>query len=250
MRLSLTAIVMACALALVTQAQAQTVFTDNFESHSAGNSIIGTNGWYEQGRQGNASDPLVIASVPGLSGQAGDGNAVTGDPGSSFVAIANDAGLAGGADPVQDNVLSWKWLVNRDMPTGSTGFGLLGTRTSMAIVRNQSTSQEGWELNVSDTLDTDNRYALPQGGGVEQVLDLRIVFNSSDTQFFMNGQLLQTSPSNGGSGQFANINGIRWGINNDPNIGAGFIDDIVVQLPEPTSLGLLALGGLMMWRRR
>ncbi len=85
----------------------------------------------------------------------------------------------------------------------------------------------------------------------QQVLDLEMVFDSTRTEYYMNGNLVQTSPSSGRSAQFANISGLRWGINNDPNIGAGFIDNVkVAVVPEPASLGLLALGGIAMLSRR
>lgn len=247
--LTSSAIVLAV-LALSTLAHGQTVFTEDFEDppYTVGNDVAGTNGWFVNFAEGSPTPFKVAAGATGLTGQVGDSNFATG----GFYRIANPAGIpAGGPDPLLEYALSWKWLVNADgklaSPTGAVG--LVGTRSGIAIVRDDSNSFEGWQLNVFDVDDTDRKYPLPDGPQVEQLLDLAIVFNSTNTRYYVNGDLLQTSPSTGVSGSFANITGIQWQCGAEGNTGCGFIDDIRV-VPEPASLGLLALGGIALLPRR
>jgi len=244
-RLLTTSVLGLVVAALAMPAGAQTVFTEGFEiadGHTVGNDIIAANGWFEDSIN-NATHPVVAASAPGLSGQVGDGSA-TGTTGG--VAIANPAGIGGGPSAGQELVLSFQWLVNSGELTGSAGFGFDGTRMGFDLPR----VDNGTMINIADNADTDTKYPLPVGGGAEQVLDLKIVTNATTTQFFMNDVLLQTSPSDGVSGTFSGINGICWGCSNEPSRGCGIIDNIRVVVPEPASLGLLALGGSALLRRR
>jgi hypothetical protein len=237
--------VLGFALAVIAMpAGAQTLFTDGFEvadGHTAGTDILGTNGWNQGFLSGNVStNHQVGASAPGLSGLVGDGNAVAGDNG-SFTQITNAAGLAGGLSSGQEVVLSWQMLVNSGGTTTQGGLNFLGGRAGMNVVTG------GTEINVADMPDTDTRHALP-GGGAEEVLDLAIIINETTTTFMMNGNVLQVSASTAGG--FNGLNSIAWGCGNDAGVECGIVDNIVVAIPEPASLGLLALGGIALLRRR
>ncbi len=236
----LTSTVLALTLfALAAQARAQTVFDETFDSpHNVGDLITDANGW--SANNGDISPPVIIASAPGLDGPAADGNAITGDQG-SFTDFLNTAGLGGGPHPRV--ILEWDWLINSGVTTGSTGFSFTGTRTSISI------RDGGANIGVADALDTDEIYPTP-GGAIEQVLNFRIDADPNNTRFFMNDQLVQTSPSNGTSGNYSGINGIKWGCGIDPGVSCGVVDNISVSIPEPATFGLTAAGGLLMGRRR
>ncbi|MAE63069.1 MAG: hypothetical protein CMJ18_02250 [Phycisphaeraceae bacterium] len=238
MRQFLTALVMALALALVTQAQAQTVFTENFDNHTPGQLITDANGW--TANNGAMTPPVIVASAPGLDGNAADGNQISGNNG-AFTNFENDAGLTGGPHPIV--IFEFDLRVNDSITTGSMGVSLQGTRTSISI------RDGGANIGIADALDTDEIYPIP-GGAIAQVLSFRIEADPQDTRFYMNDVLQQTSPSNGQSGSYNNINGIRWGCGIDPGVRCGIIDNIKVSIPEPASFGLLVMGGLMMLRRR
>ena len=101
---------------LAAPASAQTVyFSEGFETadgHTAGNDIIGTNGWYQGYLGGDISTAQqVSAGAPGLNGQVGDAKVVSGREG-SYTQLKNDAGISGGLNAGTEYIFSWKQLVN------------------------------------------------------------------------------------------------------------------------------------------
>jgi hypothetical protein len=216
-------LITAASLAAV-QAQAATLFTEDFEDHTVGLTMNGVNGWSSVS-VGNPPEPIesvTVGNIPGvLENNFGDGFAPTGPTGGS--AHVNDAGISGGLDTNLSYVLTWTWN-NLGDDTHGPEFGF---RTTNSVFGVRVTMEGQFNANSGRS-----RFLTPGGSdgagwpGDNTTNEFRIYIDSSTALAFRDGIQVSGAPMDATT--MASINGIYWFVDfsGGTDRNAGRIDNI------------------------
>ncbi|MCY2951696.1 MAG: PEP-CTERM sorting domain-containing protein [Planctomycetota bacterium] len=222
-----------CALAL-SASTVQASFFDNFDSYAPGSQMHGQGGW------------------KGWDNSAGAGALVTN---STAFSVPNSVAINGSSDLVQEFVPTptsgiWVFSCKQNIPAGIAG-------SSYLILMNRYTDggPYSWSGQIKADMDV-GQIVDDMAGGASlpmvrgQWVPLRFVIDldaNSVATYYNNQQLSSGQWFNPQDGVAA-VKAVDFFGN---NAGPVFYDDISLQpIPEPGSLGLLALGALGLLRRR
>ena len=232
----LTGAILACSLIAAGTAQAQ--WSDNFDSYASGSQVIGQGGW--AGWDNSAAAGALISSAFAFSG-------------------ANSVAIAGGSDLVHQyaGYASGVWTystmqyIPSSLTSGSTYFILMNGYTPNVGANDHWSIQTIFNL-ATGTLQDDNGYPSSTLSIVRDAwvpLSYQIDLTAGTVTGSYNGVAFTTHPWHDASG----LNQIQAVDLYANNFGPVYYDSIsLTQVPEPTSLGLLAAFGVTfaVWRRR
>ncbi len=224
-------VLVAVASMVAVQVQAVTLFTEDFEGHTVGQSIDGINGWSSVAL-GNPPEPIsqvTVGNSPGvLDNNYADGLAPIGSTGGS--AHVNEAGISGGLNTNLSYVLSWTWA-NVGDTTHNTEFGFSTTGTVHGV---RLTLEGQFNANSGHS-----RLLTPLGfdgagwPGDVNTNDFRIYIDSSVVYGFRDGIQKAGSPMDPDT--MASIVGIYWFIDTGGVRNPGQIDNIVLTDSTPVT---------------
>ncbi len=236
------------------QAMATILFSEDWESHSPGAAIQSANGWTAVTCCGEPTSEISVQQASGGSPAGMSGNYANGSAGGSnstggYITL-NPAGIGSGLDPTKEYILSWTWYNSGDKAHGPefgfahSGHNNFGTRLTLEgghngnagrsrlLSRNNGEDGAGWP-----------------GDGVSVEYEIRMTKDS--VSGWRDGS--QTAGAGMDEATFVGHDGIYWFADFSGSTGrnAGDIDNITLRVvPEPATLGLLALGGMIACFRR
>jgi len=221
-----------CAVALSVSAAG---FSENFDSYTTGSSLHGQGIW--QGWDNTPSAGALVSSAFSLS-----------SPNSANITGASDLvgqfpGISGGL---------WSFTINQYVPSSSTGnsyFILMNKYTSGGVE-----SDYNWSVQIQNDMalgrvisDTGGGAFLPMVRNAWNTFRFDINFGANSVSEYYNGTLLSTHAWHDGTGANA-LAAIDLYAN---SAGPVYYDNLnIAVVPEPASLSLVALGGLLFAFRR
>ena len=238
-----------------------TIFEQNFDSDTVGQLPSGWTGLPTVNNNAFVTNNVSQSAPNSLAIQITDSTLWT--VAKSFPAVD----LANG-DP--DNRLSYSLDINVDHIDHNNAEGI-----NLRLFNGVSQIEAGmprilrfnslWSLYNGDvSINGGNAYNGPLGGffNFNQWYNFRVVISptsptSGTADWYVDGSLINTETYSGRStSQTHNMNEFDiYYLNSDVNAGTGalmYFDNLVIQsiVPEPSSVALLVVGGLILWRRR
>lgn len=216
---------------------------DSFESYTAGSSLIGQGGWIQLSGSPPGSNQLVtVESNPSV--------AVTG---SQYLRIQTMAGVVQSVTHIQDIKIGTdgtiQWFANAQQTLGSSlGVTLVGNQGGSYIAKVNFGCCGGFNYSSNTTQIAGGSYESNTWYGFKvhmngpaKTYDLDIFKASDNSSVLSAANIPYFSPT-------VITNFYFIGFNTDAAAGLFFVDSINV-IPEPGALSLLAVAGLLLWRR-
>ncbi len=214
-------------------------WSDGFEAYAAGSSVAGQGGW--QGWTGNAAVAGLVSTAQAASGTK-----------SLQILSANDTvqpftGLSSGL---------WTLSMQQYIPSTSSG-------TTYTILLNRYPANLNWSSQVTADIGAGlvgyfdgagnqqgSTLALNKDKWVDLRFDINLTANSVSA-YYDNALMATTAWQSGGINQLQALDLYGDETGATTQVGPVYYDNIMlVQVPEPTSLSLLVLGGLALAFRR
>lgn len=251
-----TALMVIAVLGMASSAQAVGVFFEDFDGgqFSDGGDVVGNNGWVQSGFRGvtifpRPSSKLTNApSAPdGLTSGLAAMESPFVDPGSAF------------ARDISGNITNDEILVTFDMGGGgqtrvtlggSDIFGS-GSNDHILVQFNNASGDVSFNGQTGGSRVPDIGPTVPGPGFQGAAFQARIQVNKLTTETSADYRLLPTDTwtniftETPGLALYTGITAIGFNQGND-----AWVDNISIGVPEPTSMSLLVLGGLVMLMRR
>jgi len=232
----------ACVVIVGFVATVQAGLIDTFEGYTAGNPLSDENpSWLSKG---DITDQLV--AVEGTGNQYYANNNTSGQ-------YTRGATIGLGNDAIADGTMGY--LSFRVMATTNgtdSGIGLVAAAPANAAVAEWEffgpyISVYNGEIRLYNGVDFDEVFTVTIGGWHDVRMD---IYNDSDTfDLWVDGGLVDSGRAfrNNAPGALQSFKVLMNDSNSGDIVG---IDDIIVRVPEPATLVLLGLGGLLLSRRK
>ncbi len=243
-RISLSVVAL-LAVGLASAPASAFLFTENFSSHTVGGGIHGTNGWFSA----HGSDDVPVNDninnpVSGMVGKYGDMSPGAGSADGNM--HANAAGVGGGLDPNGTYSLKWR------------SYALSGTSVEVGFKR--AGASQGVRLQLDENFNGNSGRILFRGteGDGDDTLpwhligdndwaDFELRIDQNRVELHIDG--VHSGNRNMSAAAMQDIVGIHIWSDYSNFRNGGYIDNIVFT-PEPGTLALLGVGGLLALRRR